>query len=93
MGPHPAPLQDDVTDDKGSDIQEARVILYRLFVRGHLQEIDDRISDVFSFFMSDSVVVDEEEFSTHDPLRGRVPLLPGRLVCTKECPLSLGKLS
>jgi len=50
-----------VTDDKGSDIQGARVILYHLFVRGHLQEVDDGISDVFSFFWADSVVVAEEE--------------------------------
>jgi len=50
-----------VTDDKGSDSQEASVILDRLFVRGHLQEVDDGISDVFSFFMSDSVVISEEE--------------------------------
>jgi len=50
-----------VTDDKGPDIQEARVILYRLFVRGHLQEVDDGISDVFSFFQSDSIVFAEEE--------------------------------
>jgi len=50
-----------VTDDKGSDIQEARVILYCLFVRGHLQEVDDGISDVFSFFWSNSIMVAEEE--------------------------------
>jgi len=50
-----------VTDDKGPDTQETRVILYSLFVRGHLQEVDDGISDVFSFFWSDSVVVAEEE--------------------------------
>ena len=55
------PLQDDVTDDKGSAIQEARVILYRLFVRDSLQEVVDGISNVFSFFRSDSVVVAEEE--------------------------------
>jgi len=54
-------LQDDVTDDKGSDTQEARAILYRLLVRAHLQEVDDGISDVFSFSCSDSVVVAEEE--------------------------------
>jgi len=60
-GGHPAPLQDDVTNDKGSDIQEARAILYRLFVRGHLQEVDDRISDVFSFLWSNSIMVTEEE--------------------------------
>ena len=58
-----------MTDDKGSDIQEARVILYRLFLQGHLQEVDDGISDVFSFFWSDSAVVAEEELSTHDHLR------------------------
>jgi len=57
-----------VTDDKGSDTQEARVILYRLFVRGHLQKIDDRICDVFSFFRSDSIVVAEEELLPHDRL-------------------------
>jgi len=57
---HPAPLQHGVTDDKGLDIQEARAILYRLFVRGHLQEIDDGIRDVFSLFSSDSVVVAEK---------------------------------
>src|SRR2546428_11493961 len=62
------PLQDDVTDDKGSDIQEARAILYRLFVRGHLQEVDDGISDVFSFFWSDSVAVAEDELLPHDRL-------------------------
>jgi len=50
-----------VTDDKGSDIQEARAILYRLFVRDYLQEVVDGISNVFSFFWSDSVVVAEEE--------------------------------
>ena len=49
-----------MTDDKGLDIQEARAILYRLFVRGHLQEIDDGIRDVFSLFSSDSVVVAEK---------------------------------
>jgi len=50
-----------VTDSKGSDIQEARVILYGLFVRSHLQEVDDGISDVFSFFRSNSIMVAEEE--------------------------------
>jgi len=50
-----------VTDDEGSDIQEASVILDRLFVRGHLQEVDDRISDVFSLFWSNSIMVAEEE--------------------------------
>jgi len=50
-----------VTDGKGSDIQEARVILYRLFVRGYLQAVDDGISDGFSFFWSNSIMVAEEE--------------------------------
>jgi len=50
-----------VIDDKGPDIQEARVILYRLSVRGHLEEVDDRISDVFSFFWFNSIMVAEEE--------------------------------
>jgi len=58
-----------VTDDKGSDIQEATVILCRLSVRGHLQEVDDGISDVFSFFWSDSIVVAEEERLSHDQVR------------------------
>jgi len=50
-----------VTDDKGSDIQEARAILYRLFVQGHLQKVDDGTSDVFSFFWSNSIMVAEGE--------------------------------
>jgi len=50
-----------VTDDRDSDIQEARLILYPLFVRGHLQKVDDGISDVFSFFGSNSIMVAEEE--------------------------------
>jgi len=50
-----------VTDDKGPDTQEARVILYSLFVQGHLQEVNDRINNAFSFLWSDSIVIAEEE--------------------------------
>jgi len=58
------------------------VILYRLFVRGHLQEVDDGISDVFSFFWSDSIVHREMEGCENRNSLG--PLVFARSLVTKK---------